>query len=231
MIMKASDVMSVNVIAARPDQSIEEVAMVMLSKGISGLPVIDNLGRLIGIVSEGDLIRRAESGTTHRRSWWLHLLMGRDALAQEYIKENSRRVEDVMTRQVITASPTTPLVTIAELLERHRVKRVPIISDGKLIGIVSRANVLQAVASASRFEHAFAKNDTDLREAILEKIRNEPWGQTCLLNVTVTDGAADLWGVAESEAQKKAFRIAAEITPGVRAVNDNVIVRRLANSV
>src|SRR5690606_34297029 len=132
-VMKAADVMGVNVITAEPDWSVQQVAMVMVEKGISALPVVDKDGRLIGMVSEGDLMRRAESGTGHRHSWWLRMVMGRDGLAQEYVREHGRKVKDVMTTPVITASPSTPLVEIANLLERNRIKRVPIVSGNKLV--------------------------------------------------------------------------------------------------
>ena len=228
--MKAAEVMGVNVITAKPDWSVQQVAMVMLEKGIGGLPVVDKDNRLVGMVSEGDLMRRAECGTGHRHSWWLRMLMGRDGLAQEYVREHGRKVADVMTPTVITASPSTSLGEIAELLERNKVKRIPIVVNGKLVGIVSRANVVQAVASCLRSDSATNQADASLRETILARFKSEPWAQTCLVNVTVNQGTADLWGIAESEAQKKAFRVAAEVTPGVRAVNDNLMVRQVAST-
>ena len=228
--MKASDVMGVNVITAKLDWSVQQVAMVMLEKGIGGLPVVDKDNRVVGMVSEGDLMRRAECGTGHRHSWWLRMLMGRDGLAQEYVREHGRKVADVMTPTVITASPSAPLGEIAELLERNRIKRIPIVVNGKLVGIVSRANVVQAVASCLRSDSATNQSGASLRETILTRFKNEPWAQTCLINVTVNQGTADLWGIAESEAQKKAFRVAAEVTPGVCAVNDNLIVRQVAST-
>ena len=148
--MKASDVMGLNVITAKTDWSVQQVAMVMLEKGIGGLPVVDKNNRVVGMVSEGDLMRRAECGTGHRHSWWLRMLMGRDGLAQAYVREHGRKVVDVMTPTVITASPSASLGEVAELLERNKIKRIPIVADGKLVGIVSWANVVQAVASCLR---------------------------------------------------------------------------------
>jgi CBS domain-containing protein len=228
--MKAADVMGVNVVTAKQDWSVQQVAMVMLEKGISGLPVVDRDGRVIGMVSESDLMRRADCGTGHRHSWWLRLLMGRDGLAQEYVREHGRKVEDVMTPTVITAAPSASLGEIAELLERNKIKRLPIVANGKLVGIVSRANVVQAVASCLRNDNWTNQPDASLRENILARFKSEPWAQTCLINVTVNHGTADLWGIAESEAQKKALRVAAEVTPGVRAVNDNLLVRQVAST-
>lgn len=228
--MRAADVMGVNVVTARPDWSVQQVAMVMLEKGISGLPVVDKDGRLVGIVSEGDLMRRADCGTGHRHSWWLRMLMGRDGLAREYVREHARKVEDVMTRAVITATPSTALGDVAELLERNRIKRVPIVENDRLVGVVSRANVVQAVASCLRSDRATNQTDIALRETILTKFKGEPWAQTGLINVTVSQGMADLWGIAESHAQKEAFRVAAEDTPGIKTVNDNLLVREVAST-
>ncbi len=228
--MKAADVMGVNVVTVRPAWSVQQAAMLMLEKDISGLPVIDEEGRLVGIVSEGDLMRRADCGTGHRPSWWLRMLMGRDGLAREYVRENGRKVEDVMTREVITASPFASLGEIAELLERNKIKRVPIVANGNVLGVVSRANIVQAVASYLRSDHVTNQTDAALRETILTKFKSEPWAQVGLINVTVNEGTVDLWGIAESHAQKDAFRVAAEATPGIKAVNDNLLVRQVAST-
>src|SRR5215468_2905856 len=144
--MKAADVMVSAVISVRPNARVEEVASTLLANRISAVPVIDKQGELLGIVSEGDLMRRAEAGTDRSRSWWLEYLTGKQVLAAEYVKSHSHKVTDVMTRSVITATPETPLGEIAMLLERNRIKRVPIVQNGKVVGIVSRANLLQAVA-------------------------------------------------------------------------------------
>ncbi|MBX9825174.1 MAG: CBS domain-containing protein [Xanthobacteraceae bacterium] len=228
--MQASDVMGVNVVTVGPESSIQQAAAVMLEKGISGLPVVSKDNRLVGIVSEGDLMRRADAGTGRRHSWWLRMLMGRDGLAREYVREHAFKVEDVMTRAVITAEPSTSLGEIADLLERNRIKRVPIVEGDKLVGVVSRANIVQAVASCLLSDRATNQTDATLRERVLSRFEGEPWAQTCLINVTVSQGTADLWGIAESDAQKQAFRVAAEATPGIRAVNDNLLVREVAST-
>lgn len=227
--MKAVDVMATDVISVTPEHNVQDVAEILLTNRISAVPVINDKGKLVGIVSEGDLMRRAESGTEHERSWWLRLLMGREGLAQEYVREHARRVSDVMTRDVITATRETPLAEIASLLERNRIKRVPIVDNGKVVGIVSRANLLQALASL-RKEIAVEKptSDSDVRDKVLERLKAEPWTRSALLNVTVRDGTVDLWGIVDSAAEKRALRVAAEVTPGVRGVNDNVIIRPVA---
>ena len=145
--MKAADVMVSNVISVGSQASVQEVADVLLRNRISGVPVIGPQGELMGIVSEGDLMRRPEAGTERRYSWWLATLASSEGLASDYIKSHSRKVVDVMTRRVVTATPDTPVGDIATLLEKHSIKRVPIVVDGKVVGIVSRANLLQALAS------------------------------------------------------------------------------------
>jgi CBS domain-containing protein len=140
--MKAADVMVSNVITVGVNASIGEVAAILLNNHISAAPVVDEKGDLVGIVSEGDLIRRPEIGTAKRHSWWLELISNKWASASEYIKSHSRMVADVMTRDVITAKPDTPLGDIAAMLERNRIKRVPIVDGGKLVGLVSRGNIL-----------------------------------------------------------------------------------------
>jgi CBS domain-containing protein len=223
--------MVTQVITVRPDSNIQEVAEQLLTNRISAAPVIDANGKLVGIVSEGDLLRRAEAGTERERSWWLRLLMGREILAAEYVKEHGRKVADVMTKDVISAGPATPVSEIATILESNRIKRVPIVDHGKLVGIVSRANLLQALASL-RKEISVEKPvaDADLREKILTRLRAEPWVRPSLINVTVSNGTVDLWGVVDSSAEKQALRVAVEVTPGVRGVNDNVIVRPVVAS-
>jgi len=224
--MKAADVMVTNVITVGADAHVQDVARILLNARISGVPVVSSNGELIGIVSEGDLMRRAEAGTGRRRPWWLVLLTGKEVLAAEFIKEHSRKVSDVMSREVITAAPGTPLSEIANLLEKNAIKRVPIIDKGKLVGIVSRANLLQALASLSTNAAAATQaNDVEIREKVLTQLNAESWMRTSLINVIVQEGTVELWGVVDSALEKKAVRVAAEVTPGVRAVNDNLIIR------
>ncbi|NVO15076.1 MAG: CBS domain-containing protein [Rhodoplanes sp.] len=223
--MNASDIMATNVITVTPESTVQDVAELLLKHRISAVPVVDPAGRLIGIVSEGDLLRRAEAGTGHERSWWLKLLMGREVLAAEYVKEHARKVADVMTRDLITASPDTPVAEIATLLERNRIKRVPIVQAGKLVGIVSRANLLHALATQRRQAPSSPVADADLRKRIMDSLESEPWLATSLINVTVTDGIVDTWGIVDTAAERQALRVAIEATPGVKAVNDNLVIR------
>lgn len=222
--MKARDVMTTNVITVSPNESVQEVAELLLRHRISAVPVIDQSGKPIGIVSEGDLLRRAEVGTDRHRSWWLRLLVGNEALAAEYVKAHATKVADVMTKKVIAADPKTPLSEVATLLERHSIKRVPIVENGRLVGIVSRANLVQAFATArKRGESEITPGDAVIRENLMARLESEPWARTWLLNVIVQDGVVDLWGMVSSDAERNAIRVAAETMPAVRAVNDHLV--------
>jgi CBS-domain-containing membrane protein len=226
--MKAADVMVSNVITVDVNATIGDTAALLLNNHISGAPVVDEKGGLVGIVSEGDLMRRPEIGTTRRHSWWLELISTEWASANEYIKSHSRKVADVMTRDVITAKPDTPLGEVAALLERKRIKRVPIVEGAKLVGLVVRANILQALASASKKLPSLAsRDDAELRKKVSSRMASEPW-RPIMLTVTVQDGMVDLWGLVHSAEQKKAAQLAAETTPGVRAVVNNIMVRSRA---
>jgi CBS domain-containing protein len=223
--MLVRDVMVTPVITVQPSATVQEVAKLFLEKHISAVPVLDGKGELVGIVSEGDLLHRVEAGTERHRSWWLRALIESDTLAAEYVKSHGRKVSDVMTRNVITTSPETPLHEVAALMERSAIRRLPILESGQLVGIVSRANLLQAVASARQLPD-IAPSDKAIRDRILSSLQAEPWAHTGLLNVTVSNGIVDLWGLAGSDAERKAIRVAAEATPGVGAVHDNLVVYR-----
>jgi CBS domain-containing protein len=223
--MKAADIMVSAVVTVGPECSVHDVAEILLANRISAVPVVAKDGNLVGIVSEGDLIRRTEIDTERRRSRWLALLTGTQSLAAEFVKSHAHRVADVMTREVIVATPDTPLRHIAALLEKNGIKRVPIVSNGKLVGIVSRANLVQALASARKqVKAAAATSDLMIREELLSRLHAEPWARTSRLNVIVHDATVELWGTVRSGAEKQAIRLVAEATSGVRAVNDNLII-------
>jgi len=222
--MKARDVMVAPVITVRASASVREVAETLLKRGISAVPVVNDQNQLVGIVSEGDLIHRSEAGTDRRRSWWLLGFVGDETLAAEYVKSHALRVADVMTRNVVTTTPDAPLHEIAALLEKNSIKRVPVIENGHLVGIVSRANLVQAVASARKGLDV-PLSDSVIRNKLLAHLKQQPWAHTGMLNVTVTDGIVDLWGCTGSDAERKAIRVAAESVQGVCAVNDNLVSR------
>jgi CBS-domain-containing membrane protein len=188
------------------------------------VPVVDDQGKIVGIVSEGDLVHRSEISTERRHPWWLDLMVFEFLNAEEYIKAHAKRVADIMTKQVITAEPDTPLQEIAETLEKYGIKRLPIVRDGRLVGIVSRANLVQAIAtSGSKLDTALS--DTSIREKLMTELNKQKWAHTALLNATVNGGVVDLWGFIESDIERKAIRVAAEATQGVRAVNDHMTAR------
>jgi CBS domain-containing protein len=224
--MKAKDVMVSPVITVKSTSSVREAAKILLERRISAVPVVDDQGNIVGIISEGDLMHRSEAGTERQHSWWLRPFISSEALANEYAEAHARKVADVMVRNVITASPDTPLHEIAAILEKNSIKRIPIVHNGQLVGIVSRANLIQAVAS-SRQELEIPLSDTTIREKLLENLKRQDWVHALLLNVTVNGGVVDLWGITPSEAERKAIRIAAEATPGVCAVNDNLVTRAI----
>ncbi len=221
--MKAADIMVSSVISVGRTPPCRRWPQVLLKNRISGVPVIGSQGRALGIVSEGDLMRRPEAGTLRRPSWWLTLIGSREEQAFDYIKSHSRKVADVMTRTVVTASPDTPVADIATLLEKHGIKRVPIVKDGKVVGIVSRANLLQALACLKSVP-AVTTDDESIRAKLNSKLEREQWTKPSLINLIVHDGTVDVWGIVDSQTEKKAVRVLVESTPGVRAVNDNLII-------
>jgi CBS domain-containing protein len=223
--MKAADVMVSNVITVGPEACVQDVAELLLRHRISAVPVVSAKGDILGIVSEGDLINRPESETERHKPWWLDALASNEGLAAEYVKSHSRNVTDVMTRDVITASRDTSLADIAALLERNRIKRVPIVENGRIVGIVSRANLLQGLASLKDKAPQGKPDDSAIRAVVMGKLQNERWARPALISVTVHDGTVDLWGIVDSAAEKKAVHVLAEVTPGVRVVNDNLMIR------
>ena len=193
----------------------------LVDRRISAVPVVDDVGKLVGIISEGDLMHRSETGTERQYRWWIRLVEGDASLPADYIKAHGRKAADIMTQNVITAAPDTALDEVAITMEKNSIKRVPIVRDGQLVGIVSRANLVQALATMPKGLE-IPLSDSQIREKLLSHLKEQPWADTHLLNVTVTDGVVSLWGIASSETERKAIRVAAEATPGVRAVNDHL---------
>jgi CBS domain-containing protein len=224
--MRAQDVMTSPPITVTPETPVLEIAALLVDRRISAVPVVDASGRAIGIVSEGDLLRRCEIGTERQRSQWLELLLDRSMQAADFSKAYGLFARDVMTRDVISVSPDTDLGEIARILEQRRIKRVPVVQDGMPVGIVSRANLLRGlIATASG-----GGGDLDLRTAIENRLRDEPWIDLSRLNIVVSDGVVHLWGIVRSEEQRRALKIAAESIPGVRAVEDHLSPDWFANS-
>jgi CBS domain-containing protein len=218
--MLAKDVMTSPVLTVKADVPIKDVARLLLERHISAVPVVDEGGLLIGVVSEGDLMRRPESGTERHPSWWLSLLSDPEDEARQYLKSHGMRAGDVMTRHVVTVPEDTPLHDIADLLERHRIKRVPVVREGKVVGIVSRANLLQALVVQPRASEV-AADDRSLRDAVIDAIQTTG-ARTPYVNVVVSGGVAHVWGLASSQFEKDAIRVAAEQVAGVKEVQERI---------
>jgi CBS domain-containing protein len=226
--MNAADVMMLNVITVSADVDVRDVAKILVTNRISAVPVVDEQGKLVGIISEGDLVRRPEIGNEKPLSWWLDPLNTKGALADEFIRSHSRKVSDVMTRDVVTAKPDDSLGHIADLLEKYRIKRVPIVSGERIVGIVSRANLVQALASLvekrEKRTESTSASDAKLRSILFARLQQAPRTGRSLPNVFVHNGIVQLWGAVDSEADRKVTRVAVEATPGVCRVIDNLIV-------
>lgn len=220
--MLARDVMTTPALAVRPEADVEDIAELLLECRISAVPVVDEGGRVCGIVSEGDLINRDDTGTRHRRSWWLEMLKGSEQQSRDFLRARGRRAADVMTREVVAAQEDTPLPELAALLEKHRVKRVPVLRDGRLVGIVSRANLLHGFALSEPTWH-MGQSDRDIRDAVNRALK-EAGLPVHQVNVTVNEGAVRLWGWIDAEAQRQAARVAVESTPGAVRLEDNLVV-------
>ena len=221
--MRAVEVMTTKVITVGENASVAEVAKLLAERGISAVPVVDKDDRVIGMVSEGDLLHRTETGTEKCRSWWLEMMASTNQLAGDYIKSHSANVKDVMTRDVISVSDTTPLADIAILLEANRIKRVPVVRDGKLVGIVSRANLVRALAmTVNEPPSSVELDDRTIRDELLAELKAQKWAEVSPANVTVKDGVVHLWSSYLSEQEKRALVVAAENTPGVRRVEDHM---------
>ena len=221
--MRAMDVMTSGVITVGENATVPEAAKLMATHGISAVPVVDKDNRIIGMVSEGDLLHRAETGTERRRSWWLDMVSSTNKLAGEYIKSHSGRVKDVMTRDVLSVTEETPVADIAVLLETNRVKRVPVLRSGKLAGIVSRANLVRALAMTITEAAGGAEiDDRAIRDKLLAELKAQKWAEVSPANVTVKDGVVHLWSSYLSEQEKLALVVAAENIPGVQRVEDHM---------
>ena len=220
--MQARDIMTINVISVSEDLPVHEVVGLLLKYRISAVPVVDSAQKVVGIVSEGDLLRpEGASRAETKRPWWLEAAFTGQTVAYE--KVQGRTAGEVMTRNVFTVDEDTPLNEIAELLERHHIKRVPVLSDGRLAGIVSRANLLHGLANTIIDHHEpGAAKDRQLRHELMKILLDQHKRDTILVNVTVSDGNVRLWGVVENANQAAAAESAAKTLPGVKSVENNL---------
>jgi CBS domain-containing protein len=224
--MLARDIMTTDVCTFAPDTTVLEAARMLVDRRISGAPVVDAAGRVIGIVSEGDLIRRAELGTEKEWSGWREFLMAKRTLAHEFIKSHATRIGDIMTAPVWTVNEDATLAELAEMFEKKNIRRAPVVRDGKLVGIASRADMVRALLRCWAAAHPAAPvDDAAIRQSILDHAASERWSDTAMLNVEVKDGAVDLYGVADSEDVARALQVLAESMPGVKSVQNHLQMR------
>ena len=222
--MKAKNVMSTNVVTVTEDMDVSDAVQLMIQRKISGLPVIDKRGKLIGIITEGDFLRRSELGTQRRRSRWIEFLVDSGALAEEYAHAHGRKIRDVMTRGAQTVDEDTEAEEIVRAMERHKIKRLPVMRGDRIVGIVARADLLRVVGQFKHStDHKSAGNDESIRESILAELKRQQWAQTGLINVAVDAGVVRLSGIVTDERQRRGLVVAAENAAGVKQVNDDLI--------
>ena len=219
--MQVKEVMTANVVCIGTEEPVLKAARLMLQNRISGLPVIDKDGELVGIVTEGDFLRRSELGTQRQRPKWLEFIVGPGRLAQEFTHSSGRKVEEIMTPDPRTIGDDETLEAVVDTMERHHVKRLPVTRDGRVIGIVSRANLMHALASLSRDVPAPAAGDLAIRDQILAAIGKQDWAPR--INVIVNGGVAELHGVITDDRERAGLIVAAENVPGVKRVRDHLV--------
>jgi CBS domain-containing protein len=223
--VNAADIMTRTVVSVDPDLPLAEVAKLMLGRGISAVCVVERDGGLIGMLSEGDLLHRAEIKTETSRSWWLRAVAGDDELAADYVKCRGRKARDVMTRTPVSVSESTPISEIVAILDENHIKRVPVVRDGRVVGIVSRANLLRAFAAeALREPPELSSDDRAIRVRILQELGKQAWWHGRGEEIVVADGIVHLWGTVRSNEEKHALSVAAENAPGVKAVRNHATV-------
>ncbi len=220
--MKAKDIMTSPVLSVEPDAGILQAVRIMLQKRVSGLPVIDREGRLQGMVTEGDFLRRAETGTERKRGGWLEFLVGPGKLAEEYARAHGRKVYDVMTPDPVTITEDTSLEEVVRLMEKRQIKRLPVLRGQEVVGIVSRANLVHALAGIAREVRPSEVTDEAIRAQLLAELAKQSWAPVALINPIVRDGVVELWGTITDERERRALIVAAENVPGVQKVRDHL---------
>jgi CBS domain-containing protein len=222
IVMKVANVMTYRVISVTPEVSAADAARLMLEAEISGLPVVDYSGNLVGIVTEGDFLRRAETGTTKRRARWLEFITSPGKLAEEYSRSHGRKVSEIMTADPQTVTEETSLEQAVDLMERHRIKRLPVTRQGKPVGMLSRANLMRGLVDRARSSKSSAAADWAIRDQILAELRRHSWSPIYSIDVKVRSGSVDMYGTILDERERKAIIVAAENTPGVKHVRDHI---------
>nr|WP_314627935.1 CBS domain-containing protein [uncultured Noviherbaspirillum sp.] len=221
--MHAQEIMTRRVVTVRRDSSLLDAVAAMLDLGLSGLPVVDDAGRPVGMLSEGDLLRRSELGTERKRPRWLAFLASPGRLAEEYTHTHGRMVADVMTDKLYSVAPDTPLQEVVQLMERHRIKRVPVLENGQLVGIISRANLLRALALAAPALPEGQRSDEEIRQRLARELASTAWAPRYMIDHVVQNGVVHLYGTILDEREREAICVAARNTPGVKEVHDHLV--------
>lgn len=221
--MKAKDVMTPDVLTVDQDASVLEAIRLMLQRKVSGLPVVDASGTLVGMVTEGDFLRRSEMGTERQHPRWIEFLMGAGRLADEYVHASGRKVREVMTREVHAVTEDTPLGEVVETMERRHIKRVPVLRGRTLTGIITRSNLLRTMAGLTRDVLPSGADDAAIRAKLMAELKKQPWAPLAAIDVVVTDGVVKLSGAILDDRQRKALRVAAENIPGVKKIEDHLV--------
>ena len=221
--MNVSEIMTQNVVRVRPEASILEAIRLMLQNRISGLPVVNTADQLVGVVTEGDLLRRAEIQTERKRPRWITFLLGPNRLAEDYVHSHGRKVAEVMTPKPVTVSEKTSLDEVVQVMEKHRIKRLPVMRGERLVGIVSRANLLHALAATAREVAPTLSDDEKIRERLVSEETKQSWAPPVQTNFIVRNGVVHMWGIVTNEHQRQALKVMAENIPGVKAVRDHIV--------
>ena len=222
--MQAKDVMTQTVVSVDPDDTILRAIRLMLQNNISGLPVVDKSGQLVGIVTEGDFLRRSETATERHRPRWIEFLKKPGPLATEYVRSNGRKVSEVMTTHVISIAEGASLADVVHLMEKYQVKRVPVLRENKLVGNISRSNIVRAVAVAGRQASlAVPATDAEIRRQLMALLETQRWAPTGTINLEVRGGTVTFKGTIFDDRERDALRVAAENIPGVKDVIDEMV--------
>ena len=220
--MKARDVMTPGVITVTPDAKVPDIAALLLERRISAVVVAEADGKVVGVVSEGDLMRRPELGTEGRRSRWLQFLLSPEDREHDFVKTHGLRAREVMTSPAVSVAPDAPLSDIVALMGRRGIKRVLVLERGRLAGIVTRTDLLRALHARKALPtESVPRDDQALREKILRELGQTDWALEAIVNVQVADGHVELWGNIDSDEQRHAIRVAVQEIPGVRGVTEH----------
>jgi CBS domain-containing protein len=215
--MRVADIMARDVVSVPPDASVREIASLMLERRISGVPVVDAERQVLGVVSEGDLIRRPEIETDRAGRGWLSIFVSDEERARDFVKSHGRRAREVMTQPAVCVAPQTPLDEAVRIMERHHIKRLPVIEHGKLVGLMTRADLVRAMLERPHVPSP-AQSDQELRQRVEALLQSEDWAGGAYINVVVEAGVVQLWGTVKSTAQREAILVAVSGMDGVKDV-------------